>query len=361
MKIGILGGGQLAYMLSMAASPLGLSTLCYEPAVPACAARVTDVITASYTDVEALRAFAQQVDVITFETENITSEIFSILAEEQHKFAPHQNALLIAQDRLLEKNCLNQLGIATAPYEAVDSLASLTEAAQKLGYPCVLKTRRGGYDGKGQFVLRSDEDLSEAFASLGSQPLLLEGFVPFSMEVSMLAVRDQAGIVKTYPLVANTHQQGILRESSAPFEHPALYQQAAHAAQTLLDHLQYVGVIAIEFFVVNDQLVANEIAPRVHNTGHWTIEGTVTSQFENHIRAIAGLPLGDCSPRGYSHLLNIIGEEPELKSLLNIAGLHYHTYGKAPRPQRKLGHVTLCHDDPLQLEKMRRQAQALIL
>ncbi len=358
-RIGVLGAGQLAKMLSVAAYPLGLSTVCYDPTPDACAKQVANVITADYLNQDTLKDFASKVDVITFETENITAEIFSILAD-CDKFYPSKNALLIAQDRLLEKQCLNQLGIPTAPFTDINSLESLHAAVTEFGMPCILKTRRGGYDGKGQAVIHLQDDIALAWEQLGNRPLILEGFVPFNTEVSMLAVRGSNGDIKTYPLVENIHKEGILRESYAPFENHHLEKLAIKNMHKLLKHLDYVGVLAIEFFVTKNQLIANEIAPRVHNTGHWTIEGAVTSQFENHMRAIAGFPVGDCSVRGYSCMVNMISEEVAASEVLQMAGAHYHSYGKTARANRKLGHITLCHDNKTQLNLMRKQIRQLI-
>ena len=258
------------------------------------------------------------------------------------RISPPTRALAAAQDRLSEKRTFELLGIPTTRYAAVDSRESLEAAVRAIGLPGVLKTRRMGYDGKGQFVLRSPSDLDAAWDALGKSPLLYENLVPFDAEVSIIAVRGADGDVAFYPLNLNVHREGILRLTRAPYGNAALTRQAQRAAKKLLDHFKYVGVLTIEFFVKRGKLVANEMAPRVHNSGHWTIEGAVTSQFENHVRAIAGLPLGSTAARGHSAMINLIGALPARDPLLVEAGLHWHDYGKSARPGRKLGHVTIC-------------------
>ncbi|MCJ7556421.1 MAG: ATP-grasp domain-containing protein, partial [Gammaproteobacteria bacterium] len=229
-------------------------------------------------------------------------------------------------------------------YAAVDSLAGLTEATSRLGYPCVLKTRRMGYDGKGQHMLRSVQDLAPAWEALGGTALILEQFVNFNYEVSQVAARSTRGETGYYPLARNAHKDGILHYSIAPWSEPQLELQAREYLERMLEHFAYAGILTVEFFVCGQRLIANEMAPRVHNSGHWTIEGAHTSQFENHLRAILGLPLGDASARGHSAMLNLLGSMPPLPSLLQLPGLHVHDYGKTPRPQRKVGHCTLVCD-----------------
>jgi 5-(carboxyamino)imidazole ribonucleotide synthase len=278
--------------------------------------------------------------VITYEFENIPAETAAFLAARRPVF-PDPSALEKTQDRLVEKNFIQDLGIATAPFALVESPADLLAAIATIGSPAVLKTRRMGYDGTGQFVLRKPADLDAAWAALGNAPLLYENLVPFDAEVSVIAVRGIDGAVAFYPLNLNVHREGILRLTRAPYGNAALTRQAQRAARKLLEHFKYVGVLTIEFFVRKGKLVANEMAPRVHNSGHWTIEGADTSQFENHVRAIAGLPLGSTRSRGHSAMINLIGELPERAPLLREPGLHFHDYGKSARPGRKLGHLTL--------------------
>jgi 5-(carboxyamino)imidazole ribonucleotide synthase len=247
----------------------------------------------------------------------------------------------VSQDRILEKEMFGRLGIPTPSYRAVDSLAELEAAVAALGLPCVLKTRRLGYDGRGQRVLRRRSDVGPAWEALGSVPLILEGFVAFEREVSVVGARSTRGETRAYPLATNTHREGILRVTLAPARDSRLQRTAEGHLRRVLDHFGYSGVLTIEFFVVGGRLVANEMAPRVHNSGHWTIEGAVTSQFENHLRAILGLPLGDTHPVGHSAMVNYIGTMPDRARILELPGAHHHDYGKAPRAGRKLGHCTV--------------------
>ena len=339
MRIGILGAGQLARMLTLAACPLGISTLCLDPKGGTSASEVTDVITAAFTDEKQLQNFAEQVDLITYETENIPLQTAQFLSQNRSVF-PSSQALAVAQDRLQEKTLFRELNIPTTRFMAIDSLQDLRQGAETLGFPCILKTRFFGYDGKGQQILRESQDVAAAWQALGSHPLLLEEFVPFTQEVSLISVRSQQDLC-FYALTQNEHQAGILRVSTAPYQHEQLQQLAETYAKQLLEHLDYCGVLAIEFFCRDEQLIANEMAPRVHNSGHWTIEGASTSQFENHLRAITGLPLGSTQARGYNAMFNCIGSEPDIKKILTIPDVHYHHYAKTPAPGRKLAHFTL--------------------
>jgi len=252
-------------------------------------------------------------------------------------------ALETAQDRLREKQLFEKLGIATTAYAPLASAYDLDAAVKKIGLPAVVKTRRMGYDGKGQWILRTAEDVKTAKEGLPKLPFILEKFVPFTREVSVLAVRRREGETAFYPLVENHHRGGILRLSLAPAPNVSeeIQQTAEEAAQKVLEGLNYVGVLAIEFFEYDGTVLANEMAPRVHNSGHWTIEGAVTSQFENHLRAINGWPLGATTPIGASAMINLIGELPDAKEVLAVKSAHLHLYGKEPRPGRKLGHLTL--------------------
>ncbi len=343
MRIGILGGGQLAKMLAMAASPLGIDSLCLDPTADVSAKHCSTVITADYTDAKAIRDFAQQVDVITYENENIPSETLQLLSGEQ--LIPSPLAITTCQDRLLEKNLFNKLGIATTQFRAVDSLAALQRACHELQLPTLLKTCRFGYDGKGQFLIKNEQDIELAWKTLANNHLILEQFIHFDQEVSIIAVRGNQKQTVFYPLTQNYHQSGILRRSVASFNNVALQQQAERYASALLDHFAYQGVLAIEFFVVGDQLLANEMAPRVHNSGHWTIEGSTCSQFENHIRAVCGLPLGSTAAPGYTAMYNCIGTMPDMHDILAKPFCHYHDYQKQARAQRKMGHITVhCPD-----------------
>ncbi len=356
MIIGILGAGQLGRMLALAGVPLGLHVRFLDPTPNSPAARLGEQIVGSYDDPELLARFAAGLDLVTYEFENVPTATAALLAEHVPVFPP-PIALANAQDRLAEKRFFQQLAIPTAPFAAVDTRADLDAALDAIGLPAVLKTRRLGYDGKGQVVLRQREDVEQAWAMLGGQPLILEGFVPFVRELSILAVRGRDGATACYPLIENTHRDGILRRSVAPAPEldPQLQALAESYATRALDALGYVGVLAIELFQTEHQpaLIVNEMAPRVHNSGHWTIEGAETSQFENHIRAVAGLPLGSTAMRGYAAMINLIGDLPAIQAVLAMPAAHLHLYEKAPRTGRKLGHVTVCADDmPTLLERI---------
>jgi 5-(carboxyamino)imidazole ribonucleotide synthase len=341
MTIGIVGAGQLGRMMALAGYPLGLDFLFLDRDVKTPGGQVGPILAGELTDRALLGQLSQRCEVLTFDWENIPVEALESLPGKA-RIAPPLRALGCAQDRLSEKRTFELLGITTTRYAAVDSRESLELAVKSIGLPGVLKTRRMGYDGKGQFVLRAPADLDRAWEALGSAPLLYENLVPFDAEVSIIAVRSAQGEVAFYPLNLNVHREGILRLTRAPYGNAALSRQAQRAARKLLEHFKYVGVLTIEFFVKRGKLVANEMAPRVHNSGHWTIEGADTSQFENHIRAIAGLPLGSTRARGHSAMINLVGEMPTRDALLAEPGLRWHDYGKTARPGRKLGHVTIC-------------------
>ena len=360
MKVGILGAGQLGRMLALAGYPLGLDFVFLDPKAGAPAGLIAKQIVAPWDDPEALDAMAH-VDVVSYEFESVPDVAARTLAEHVPVWPPPA-ALYVAQDRLREKETFRELGIDTAPFAAVESEAELRQAIKGIGVPAVLKTRRFGYDGKGQFVLRSTEDVPKAWSAIGGVPLLLEGFVEFSRELSILGVRGQRGETAFYPLVENEHERGILRTSRAPAPNvPVELQQRAEAISgRLLEHLGYVGVLALELFDVGGRLFANEIAPRVHNSGHWTIEGARTSQFENHLRAVVGLPLGDPGALGPAAMVNLLGRIPEPAALLAVEDLHLHDYRKAPRPDRKVGHVTVRAPDFAELERRVAQVNALL-
>jgi 5-(carboxyamino)imidazole ribonucleotide synthase len=340
--IGILGGGQLARMLAIAGAPLGQRFLVVDSAVDACASQVAPLLTADWRDFDALAEFARRVDVATFDFENVPAETAHWLTEHTRVF-PNPRALALAQDRLAEKNLFREIGLATPAFAAVNSREDLARAIEAIGLPAVLKTRRLGYDGKGQAVLRSVADADAAWAALGAAPLILEAFVAFRREVSVIAVRSQTGEFRAYPLTQNWHAHGILAASLAPAPDSAdLERRAIVHAKGLAERLDYVGTFALELFDRDGELLGNEIAPRVHNSGHWTIEGAVCSQFENHVRAVVGLPLGDTSLRNPSVMLNWIGELPDANAILGEADAHWHDYGKEPRAGRKVGHATVC-------------------
>ena len=346
LVLGVLGGGQLARMLALAAAPLGIKTLVVDGSADACAGQVAPLVVAEWTDYAALEAFAAQVDAVTFDFENVPAETARWLAERVAVF-PSPQALAAAQDRLAEKTLFRECGLQTPEFMAVDSRKDLDQALAKIGAPAILKTRRLGYDGKGQFRLKTIDDANAAWMALGEQAatlgLILEAFVPFERELSVIAVRSRDGDFRTWPLTQNWHVDGVLSMSLAPAgDIDELQQRATALAKTLAERLDYVGVFALELFVKNGDLLGNEMAPRVHNSGHWTIEGAHTSQFENHVRAVLGLPLGDTGARGVSTMFNWIGDLPDAAPVLRAMDAHWHDYGKQARPGRKVGHATLC-------------------
>ncbi len=343
--IGVLGAGQLARMLALAGIPLGFKYLYVDPSPSSPASLLGEQIVAPFEDTTALQKLAESSDLITYEFENIPVSVVRKLAQTRSVFPP-PIALESSQDRLLEKQFFNQHGIDTAPFYPVDDLPSLEQAITVLKLPLILKTRRLGYDGKGQFLVKSLEDAITAFKELGQKNIIAEGFVQFDRELSCIAVRGIDGATFFYPLVENFHHQGILRLSLAPalVFNTDLNLQASAQVGRILQALDYVGILAVEFFEKEGKLIANEMAPRVHNSGHWTIEGAETSQFENHIRAVAGLPLGDPKPRGFSAMINLIGSMPDAIKVLKIPGANLHDYGKEPRAGRKLGHLTIRAD-----------------
>lgn len=342
MRLGILGGGQLGRMMALAGYPLGVRTTVLDPAADPCAGHVAGHVRGEFDDFRALYELAQNSDAVTYEFENVPVETARWLAERVPVFPPPR-ALEVSQDRLVEKNFFRELGIPTPPYAAVDSRESFDAAVREIGLPAVLKTRRFGYDGKGQYVLRTPADAEAAWTALGGRPLILEGFVAFDREVSVIAVRGRDGSTAFYPLSENEHHDGMLHKSLAPptVLGEELTERAAEYASQVMSALDYVGVLAIEWFQDGPRLLANEMAPRVHNSGHWTIEGSECSQFENHVRAVLGLPLGSTASVGYSAMFNLIGDAPPLPEMLAVPGAHVHWYGKDPRPRRKIGHVTL--------------------
>lgn len=350
MQVGIIGGGQLGRMLALSAYPLGIKTVCLDPSLACSASFVTETIQGHYDDLEKIRALQERCDVLTYEFENIDAGTLAYLAEStqntQQCIYPSVSILKVVQDRLNEKQCFEHLGIPTTRYKAVDSQAALYEAAEAIGLPAVLKTRRMGYDGKGQYLLYTAQDIQLAWEALKGQPLLLENQVSFDREVSCIGVRGICGDVRFYTIVENQHKQGILHLSHArPQKASTTDHLIALLAQTYLKRIfteyDYRGVLTVEFFEKNQSLIANEMAPRVHNSGHWTIEGATTSQFENHIRAICGLPLGATQTLYDTTLFNLIGGTPPLETLLSLPDAHVHLYQKSKRPGRKLGHITL--------------------
>jgi 5-(carboxyamino)imidazole ribonucleotide synthase len=351
--VGILGGGQLARMLALSGAPLGLRFRILDTVADACAGQFAPLIVGDYRDETALAEFARHVDVATFDFENVPAESAQWLSERIPVF-PNPRALAIAQDRLAEKTLFRELGIPVPDFADVPDRAALDAAVANIGTPCILKTRRLGYDGKGQFRIKTPADVDAAWAALGAQAamvgLILEGFVAFERELSVVAVRGRDGEFRVWPLTENWHVDGVLSASLAPARVDDALANAAYAhARALAEALNYVGVFALELFCKDGALLANELAPRVHNSGHWTIEGSEASQFQNHLRAVLGLPLGDTRIVGHACMLNWIGAMPDANAVLREPGGHWHDYGKEPRVGRKVGHATLRADSPAEL------------
>ncbi|MEO6689575.1 MAG: 5-(carboxyamino)imidazole ribonucleotide synthase [Dokdonella sp.] len=358
--IGILGGGQLARMLALAGAPLGLRFLVVDSAEDACAGQVAPLLRADWRDFAALADFARRIDVATFDFENVPAETAHWLTEHTRVF-PNPHALALSQDRLAEKNLFHEIGLDTPAFAIVDSAADLARAIERIGAPAILKTRRLGYDGKGQYRIKSPADVEAAWAALGGAPSILEAFVPFERELSVIGVRSRDGEFRTYPLTQNWHADGILSVSLAPAPDSDALAPIAYAhARRIAERLDYVGTFALELFVRNGALLGNEMAPRVHNSGHWTIEGTPSSQFENHVRAVLGLPLGDTGALGINVMLNWVGALPPAHAILAEPRAHWHDYGKSPRTGRKVGHATVCANDAGEMiERLTRIGAAL--
>jgi 5-(carboxyamino)imidazole ribonucleotide synthase len=336
-------------MLALAAFPLGERCCFLDPSPDAGAGHTSKLLVGGYDDEALLDELAAEVDVVTYEFENVPAATALHLAAKVPVYPPPR-ALDAAQDRLVEKRLLEEMGFRVAPYLAADSPKDLLEAGTKLGYPFIAKTRKGGYDGKGQYRLTSEGDLEDAWAELGGVPVLAEGLISFDRELSIIGARSTGGETVFYPLTENTHRDGILRTSLAPaLGSEELQSRAEVAAKKVMDELSYVGVLAIELFDKEGELYANEMAPRVHNSGHWTIEGAETSQFENHVRAVLGLPLGATAPRGHAAMVNFIGDLPDRAAVLSVPGAHLHLYGKSARPGRKVGHATVRSEDRAKL------------
>jgi 5-(carboxyamino)imidazole ribonucleotide synthase len=351
VTVGILGGGQLALMMALAGIPLGFRFIFLDPSENACASSAGRLLQAEYSDQAKSAELANQVDIATFDFENIPAESADLVSN-LTVFSPPVSALGVCQDRLSEKSLLSELGISVPSFRPVDTRPELLAAIDHLGLPVVLKTRRLGYDGKGQAVLRQMEDLERAWQRLGQSELIVETFVPFDAECSLISVRSRDGQTRFWPLVHNIHHNGVLVLSQPGVFSQELQRQAEAIARLLLEEWQYIGVMTIEFFIQKGQLMVNEIAPRVHNSGHWTIDGALTSQFENHIRAIAGLPLGDTRMNTHSVMFNWLGELPDKHKALAVPGMHWHEYGKSARPGRKLGHATITSDQREDLSRI---------
>ncbi len=367
--VGILGGGQLARMMILAGAPLGLSFRIYDPAPDACAGQLAPLVNGAFDDLDALRDFAASVDVITFDFENVPASSIQALAALRPVF-PGAAALAVAQDRLAEKHLFQSLGIPLPAFADIDSLTTLEAKVAQFGLPCILKTRRLGYDGKGQFRIKQPADVAAAWQALGAQAasvgLILEGFVHFDAEVSVVAARAADGQFRAWPVTRNWHVDGVLSASLVPCGLPAAVQEQAIAhARAVAEHLDYVGVFALELFHCDGVLLANEMAPRVHNSGHWTGDGAQTCQFANHLRAGLGLPLGDTAVIGAACMLNWLGQMPDAAAVLAEPAGFWHDYGKLPRQGRKVGHANFRADTPALLaaslaragERLQRQVQ----
>jgi len=360
--VGILGGGQLGRMLAQAGRPMGLEFIVLDPAEDACAAEVGDHIHAGWDDEAALAELGRRSDVVTFDFENVP-EASATLIESLCPVYPPPGALFTSQDRMREKSLMLELDIPVAPFFSVSSRPELLAAVEQMGLPCVLKTRRFGYDGKGQMVLRLQEDLERAWQQLGDQELICEGFVPFDVECSIIAARGRDGSTVFWPLTLNLHRDGVLAISMAPVFDEKMQARAEVLIQRLLDHLDYTGVMALELFLKDGELLANEFAPRVHNSGHWTIDGALTSQFENHLRAICGLPPGDTACRSKSMMFNLLGQFPGIAHQSDAAEswqgeVHWHDYHKTARDGRKIGHVTVAAESDTGLRAKAAQLAA---
>ncbi len=360
MIIGMLGGGQLGLMLADAALEMGHEPRCLDPKPDSCAQRSCELIVAPFDDPDALAELARTAELATYEFERVPVAAVDRLAE-RIPVRPGAESLRVAQDRLLEKRRLREVGFETAAFEPVDSPADLDAALESLGRPALLKTRFGGYDGKGQ-VRVADQSAEDAWRALGEVPAILEAIVPFERELSLVCVRALGGDVAFFPVAENRHEGGILRVTRAPAGAipPATEVALQHHARELLRSLDHVGALAIELFEVRGHLLANEIAPRVHNSGHWTIEGAETSQFAAHLQAITGAPLGPTAARAPSAMVNLIGEIPDAVRTLDLPGMTLHDYGKAPRPGRKVGHATIVDEDPERLEGSIAAVEALL-
>ena len=362
--VGILGGGQLARMLALSGAPLGLRFLVMDTEADACAGQFAPLLVGDYRDQQALAEFASKVDVATFDFENVPAESAEWLAARVPVF-PSPRALAVAQDRLVEKTLFRDLGIPVGEFAAVATQVELAAEVTRIGGACIVKTRRLGYDGKGQFRIKSPADIEAAWQALGAQAqtvgLIVEAFIPFQRELSVVAVRGRAGEFRSWPLTENWHVDGVLSASLAPAQvEESLATQAIAYAKILAEALDYVGVFALELFCKDGEWLANEMAPRVHNSGHWTIEGAETSQFENHLRAVLGLPLGDTRMLGIACMLNWIGEMPDRNAVLAEPSGHWHDYGKLPRSGRKVGHATLRADTASELSSgLQRVGRAL--
>ncbi len=342
--VGIIGAGQLGRMMALAGYPLGVECRFLDGSREAPGGHVAPLRVAAFDDAAALGALARDVDVLTFDIENVPIDVLDQVAEHV-PVLPQPQVLAAAQDRLAEKRLFRELGIPTAAFVPVEEERDLGRAGETLGWPIMLKTRRMGYDGRGQRTAEDSANLLRGWRELGSAPAIAEKWVDFERELSLIGVRSSSDAALFYPLSENVHGDGQLVSSIAPYEDEDLSRTAEVWLGKLMSRYDYRGVLTVEFFHTEAGLVANEFAPRVHNSGHWTIEGAETSQFENHLRAILGWPLGDTAPRGHSAMVNLLGALPDPARVLALPGAHFHDYGKQPRPRRKLGHCTMVDTD----------------
>lgn len=359
MRIGIIGAGQLGQMLGIAARDLDIECRFLDPAPAPPAASVGPVITRPFDDADALATLADDCDIVTYEFENVPVEAL-LQIEDRVTVYPPTAALRISQDRLVERKFFDSLEMPLAQYRAIDSLATLEDAASSVGLPLLVKTRRLGYDGKGQFLIKKENDIGKAWQQLGAHALIAEQWIAFDYEVSVIGVRSADGDIAIYPLTHNEHGAGILRRSRAPIDAPQLVKLADHYVTELLNHLNYVGVLALELFVTGEHLLANEFAPRVHNSGHWTIEGSATSQFANHLHAISGQRLGPTNCRGHSGMLNLIGSISDVVRRCSDPHCHLHDYEKEARPGRKVGHITIVADTAAERDRLLNDIDTVI-
>jgi 5-(carboxyamino)imidazole ribonucleotide synthase len=357
MIVGVLGAGQLARMIALAGYPLGVDFIFLDPSADACANSLGEHLHGDYNDPRLLAQLAERADVVTYEFENVPADVAEFLASHT-QVHPAPKALAVAQDRLIEKAFFHDIDIPVSAYAAVDSFESLEQAMSIIGWPAILKSCTMGYDGKGQSLLKSVDDLKPAWEQLTGVPGVVEAFVPFNREVSIIAARNVSGATVFYPLSQNLHRGGILRVSESCDNDP-MQQQAEIYISRLMEALDYVGVMALELFEIDGKLIANEFAPRVHNSGHWTIEGAETSQFENHLRAILDLPLGETTAVGKAAMVNFIGGLPATEELLAVPHAHLHLYDKAPRKGRKVAHATVRAETTEQLTALIKQLTTL--
>jgi len=361
-RVGILGGGQLGRMLAQAGEALGIECRLLDPSPDACAGQVAQLVVGSVDDHEVLASFAEGIDVVTYEHENLPPESLEFLAS-RLRVAPGPGSLRISRDRLLERRLFARCNVAQPVHRAVSDERTLDAAIRAVGTPGFLKRRAGGYDGRGQAPVQRPDDASAAWASIGNAPATYEAHVHFDRELSIVGIRVTGGETRFYPLVESVHERGTLVRTLAPAPGvtPELESTARRMAGAVADALDHVGTFALELFDVRGELLANEFAGRVHNTGHWTIEGAETSQFENHLRAITGMTPGPTTPRGHTLMLNLLGRVPDaLRDGSLPPGVHVHLYGKRPAPRRKLGHVTLRAAGPAGLGELRDRLEPLL-